>query len=98
MASFSQRDEPARAAQEGGDAGQGLHADGDWPTPASTGALTTVPEAAVMHVHPFVLPASKYPAPSLERKALFTNQLAEEEILENELTPFELNCPCAQNW
>jgi hypothetical protein len=60
----------------GGDAGQGLHRDGDWPTPTSTGGLTTVPEAAVTHVHPLIVPELKKPRPSLVRRELLTNQVA----------------------
>ena len=75
-----------------------MHSDGFWPTPATTGALMMFPEAAVMHVHPLVWPESKYPLPSLSRSSLSRNQVAEALMLENVLTPLELNCPCAQSW
>ena len=80
---------------QGGDAGQGLHNDGDWPTPISTGGLTTVPEAAVTHEHPTVECELKKPCPSLLRSELLTNQVTDSPMLWNELIPFELNSPCA---
>jgi hypothetical protein len=57
-----------------------------------------VPEAAVIHEQPLTGPEVKKPWPLLKRKLLFTNQLADGEILLNELTPLELNSPCAKNW
>ncbi len=80
---------------QGGDAGQGLHSDGDWPTPISTGGLTTVPEAAVTHEHPTVECELKKPCPSLLRSELLTNQVTDSPMLWNELIPFELNSPWA---
>jgi hypothetical protein len=56
-----------------------------------------LPEAAVMHVQPLVVPAVKNPAPSLITRLLSTNQVAEALMLEKELTPLELNWPCAQS-
>jgi hypothetical protein len=82
-----------------------VQADGDCPTPTNTGALTTVPEAAVRQVHPLTAPASKNPPPARPgvarlgvRRELFTNQVAEDEMSWKLLTPLELNWPCAKNW
>jgi hypothetical protein len=80
---------------QGGDAGQGLHNDGDWPTPINTGGLTTVPEAAVTHEHPTVECELKKPCPSLLRSELLTNQVTDSPMLWNEMIPFELNSPWA---
>jgi len=88
----------ARHPQEGGDGAHVGQAEGALPAPANTGALMMFPEAAVMQVQPLVVPELKYPAPSLNRRLLSTNQVAEALILENELTPLELNWPCAQSW
>jgi hypothetical protein len=54
-----------------------------------------VPEAAVIHEHPLTGPEVKKPRPLLKRRLLFTNQLAEGEMLLKELTPLELNSPWA---
>src|SRR5713101_4957327 len=64
-----------------GEGGHGVQVDGDCPTPTITGALTTVPEAAVRQVHPLTVPASKKPPPagSGVRRELFTNQVAEDD-------------------
>jgi len=82
-----------------------VQVDGDCPTPTITGALTTVPEAAVRQVHPLTAPASKNPPPARPgvarlgvRRELFTNQVAEDEMSWKLLTPLELNWPCAKNW
>jgi hypothetical protein len=64
----------------GGDGGQGLQSAAGCPIPASTGGLTTVPEAAVTHVHPLIVPAVKKPWPSLVRRELLTNQVADDEM------------------
>jgi hypothetical protein len=51
----------------------------------------TVPEAAVMQVHPIFIPGVKYPAPSLVRRLLLMYQVADSEMFWNVLTPLELN-------
>ena len=70
-----------------------MQADAGCPTPISTGGLTTVPEAAVIHEHPTTVPAVKKPSPWLVMSELSANQVADGEILLKLLTPFELNSP-----
>ena len=50
-----------------------------------------------MHVQPMVGPEVKKPKPSLVRKELLTNQVAESEMFWKVLTPLELNSPWAKN-
>jgi hypothetical protein len=57
----------------------------------------TVPDAAVMHEHPAIFPATKTPLPVLVKSELFENHVAELEISWKLLTPFELNSPWAKN-
>ena len=77
------------------DGGQGLQADAGCPTPISTGGLTTVPEAAVIHEHPTAECEVKKPCPSLVRSELLTNQVTDCAMFWNVLIPFELNSPWA---
>ena len=68
-----------------------MQADAGCPTPISTGGLTTVPEAAVIHEHPTTVPAVKKPSPWLVMSELSANHVADGEILLKVLIPLELN-------
>jgi hypothetical protein len=48
-----------------------------------------------MHVHPATVPAVKKPWPSLKRRELLTNQVADCEMFWKLLIPLELNSPWA---